>query len=227
MLGAALLIAAATVPLGAAAASAHDQLVGANPQPGQTLDEAPTGVDLEFSDLVQDIGGAVSVIDRQGREMTTGQLEFDRTRVHKSLRGDLPRGAYLVRWRIVSGDGHPVSGTIAFAVGQGEKPADESAFRTSEAPRATASAAPKPADEGMPDALRIPLIALGGAAVALALWWALARITRSRRAKSRSAERDDPVSRAVGKSPVEDPHGAGPTSPSGKPVDPDSDIEEL
>ena len=35
----------------------------------------------------------------------------------------LPRGAYSVRWRVVSNDGHLVSGVLAFAVGAGLGPA--------------------------------------------------------------------------------------------------------
>jgi hypothetical protein len=30
----------------------------------------------------------------------------------------MPEGSYQVRWRVVSSDGHPISGSFEFAVGQ-------------------------------------------------------------------------------------------------------------
>jgi len=78
-----------------------------------------------------------------------------------------------VRWRVVSVDGHPISGVIPFTVGDAAPLA-----------RAAASAAPSPAaataptgDAGVP---RIVVIAAIGAGLALAVFLAVTLLLRRR-----------------------------------------------
>jgi methionine-rich copper-binding protein CopC len=116
---AALLGAAALALAGAAApASAHDELLGASPEPGQVLETAPEAVELTFSNDVIEVGTVIEVVDHHGEQVDVGATEVLGPDVSATLPSDLS-GEYQVRWRVVSSDGHPIEGTIDFGVGAG------------------------------------------------------------------------------------------------------------
>ena len=52
--------------------------------------------------------------------MDTGTAAVDGNLVTIPLRGDLPDDGYLVTYRVVSADSHPISGAFSFVVGDGE-----------------------------------------------------------------------------------------------------------
>ena len=104
-----------------AAASAHARLVGSKPADGAVLATSPGDVKLLFDDEIRPAGGDL-VIDSRGRSVLAGPAHRlagnDRVLV-LPLRPALARGAYTARWRVVSNDGHLVTGVLAFAVGTG------------------------------------------------------------------------------------------------------------
>jgi hypothetical protein len=103
--------------LGSPAAQAHDQLISSSPQDGEHLASAPTAVRLEFAAEVLTIGAAVVVVDEDGQAWAAGEPTVDGPVVSVPLEPDMPDGAYQIRWRVVSSDGHPISGVVAFTVG--------------------------------------------------------------------------------------------------------------
>ena len=170
------------VAVGATPAAAHDQLLDSSPSEGEHLDTAPTEVALRFSDEILTIGPAVLVVDADGTSWTDGDPELDGPDVVTPLADDLPDGAYEVRWRVVSSDGHPISGVVPFTVGD----ADAAPVAGSPAPAgdptsaATAdAAAPLPSDAS-PTWVRPVLVGAGGAVVASVLFWVVTRATRRR-----------------------------------------------
>lgn len=85
------------------------------------LATAPGDVKLLFDDEIRPAGGDL-VIDSQGRSVLGGpahRLAGNDRALVLPLRAGLPKGAYTVRWRVVSNDGHLVTGVLAFAVGTG------------------------------------------------------------------------------------------------------------
>jgi copper transport protein len=114
---AALLLALA-FPAGAAA---HARLVGSKPADGAVLATPPADVRLLFDDEVRPAGGDLAV-DAAGRSVLAGhahRLAGNNRALVIPLRPGLPRGAYTVRWRVISDDGHLITGVLAFAVGAG------------------------------------------------------------------------------------------------------------
>jgi copper transport protein len=114
----AALLLALTLPAGAAA---HARLVGSKPADGAVLATAPRDVKLLFDDQIRPAGGD-RVVDARGRSVLAGpahRLQGNDRALVLPLRADLPRGAYTARWRIVSDDGHLITGVLAFAVGTG------------------------------------------------------------------------------------------------------------
>ncbi len=115
LLGAALVLATLTL-WPASPAGAHAELVGTTPGDGARLTEAPTEVTLTFNEGVSAALGAVRVLDREGRRVDTGDVEARGPVVSVGLE-DLDDGAYVVAWRAVSADSHPIHGSTTFVVG--------------------------------------------------------------------------------------------------------------
>jgi copper transport protein len=106
-------------------ASAHAELVSTTPGDGAQLDQAPGKVTLQFSEAVSLGAGYVRVLDGAGDRVDTGDATVLDDTVTLPLRGDLTDDGYLVTYRVISADSHPVSGAFGFVVGQG-RPVDAS-----------------------------------------------------------------------------------------------------
>lgn len=109
--------------LGAApAAFAHASLLTATPGDGAVLDEPPTEVSLTFTEAVTLGAGYLRVVDGDGDRVDTGNVTVDGAQAGVALQGSLPDGGYVISYRLISADSHPVSGGIAFAVGDAAVP---------------------------------------------------------------------------------------------------------
>lgn len=103
----------------ASPAAAHDELVGSTPGSGQKLDAAPTEVVLTYSAAIETQGAIVAVLDADGRDWTAGEHVIDTNTLTVLLAEGLPDAGYVVEWRVVSSDGHPISGSVPFTIGDG------------------------------------------------------------------------------------------------------------
>ncbi|BBH69286.1 hypothetical protein ACTI_59710 [Actinoplanes sp. OR16] len=104
--------------LPAAPASAHAVLSQASPQQGAVLREAPATITLVFSERVQVIPGRTQVFGPDGKRINDGDAVQAERGLSIAIRTpDRPLGTYLVSYRIVSADSHPVSGAYTFSVG--------------------------------------------------------------------------------------------------------------
>ncbi len=116
----ATVLTAAVVVLGAApAAQAHDELLDSTPASGERLSTAPASVSLTFSADVLTLGAVIIVVDADERDWVTGEIAVQGGVVSAQVAEGMPAEGYEVRWRVVSGDGHPISGVIPFTVGDG------------------------------------------------------------------------------------------------------------
>ncbi len=97
---------------GPAALPLHARLVSTTPADGSTVATA-TEVVLTFSETVNETFVEVRV-DGPGGDETDGEPTVDGTAVTQALAAGLPAGEHTVTYRIVSVDGHPVSGTVSF-----------------------------------------------------------------------------------------------------------------
>jgi copper resistance protein C len=134
------LLAAAAILLGCLAgplalpARAHNSLVETSPADGATVDEAPEKVTLTFDQPVGRRFGVVVVTGPGGAAVQQGALQVSgRTATQPLARLERP-GKYQVAWRVVSADGHPITGKLAFQV------------RTVESPGSPSPSATRPAD---------------------------------------------------------------------------------
>lgn len=108
--------------VGATSASAHDELVSSTPGTNERFTAAPSSVALRFSAPLLKIGHEMRVIDAASKNWVQGESVLARETLTQPLVGDLPPGAYQVRWRVVSSDGHPINGSYSFLVGADAQP---------------------------------------------------------------------------------------------------------
>ena len=100
----------------ASPAAAHAELVGTTPAEGERLEHAPQQVTLEFTEQVTLIVGGIELLDERGELVRTTDPHVKGRQVVLPLPDDLPRGGYVVSWRVVSADTHPVAGAFTFGV---------------------------------------------------------------------------------------------------------------
>lgn len=102
--------------LAAAPASAHASLVSTDPTEGQVLAAAPDEATFTFDEPVRLQSGGVRVFDATGRELDSDARSVD-TRLVVDLPDGMDEGTFVVAWRVVSNDGHPIGGALTFSVG--------------------------------------------------------------------------------------------------------------
>jgi copper transport protein len=111
------LAAALAVVLPAAPASAHASLIDTDPVDGAVLPQAPDQVVLTFNETVRLTSQEITVYDADGNRVdsTTTASGPEVTVVPGE---EITDGTYIVGWFVLSADGHPVSGSLTFSVGQ-------------------------------------------------------------------------------------------------------------
>ena len=112
---------AALALLAPAQALAHATLESTSPQRGAVLRAAPRAVVLRFDEAVEGNFGAVRVFDGSGARVDAGDAyhpdgKGQQLAVH--LRDGVGDGTYTATYRVVSADGHVVSGGLVFSIGR-------------------------------------------------------------------------------------------------------------
>ncbi|WP_183101515.1 copper resistance CopC/CopD family protein, partial [Nocardioides pelophilus] len=95
---------------------AHASLVSSDPAEGAVVDAAPETVTLTFDEPVSVVGDGIQAYDASGDPLETDAGARDEV-VTVDLPGGLDDGTYVVAWRVVSSDGHPIAGSLTFHVG--------------------------------------------------------------------------------------------------------------
>jgi methionine-rich copper-binding protein CopC len=100
-----------TAPVGAA----HAQLESSNPADGARLTSRPKRVTLEFGEAVDAGFATVSVLGPGGKtHWEAGKAQANGPKVDVPVRPLGPAGQYVIKYRVLSADGHPVSGKVSF-----------------------------------------------------------------------------------------------------------------
>ncbi|MFF5263593.1 copper resistance protein CopC [Actinomadura viridis] len=134
-------LAAATLTLGAVPASAHTALKSSDPKDGAEI-ASPREIVLTFNENIR--VPRVALTGPDGNRHEAGAAEAVGTKALQAVNGTLPNGTYTVGWRVVSVDGHPVSGKFKFTVKGSDPAPSSSAERTAPVGDAAASPAASP-----------------------------------------------------------------------------------
>jgi len=106
----------AIIGLSAAPASAHSKVVSTSPADGSVLDAPPAQVSFTFDEALLPGTDTISINDEQGNVIASGAATVDGDTISMAWPADATAGVFQVAYRVVSGDGHPVSGAIAVTV---------------------------------------------------------------------------------------------------------------
>ncbi|WP_407836240.1 copper resistance CopC/CopD family protein [Streptomyces sp. DSM 116496] len=136
-----LALVAATFALllnGAGSASAHASLSSSDPGDGTVLRTDPKHVTLTFTESVSFVEDSLRVLSPENERVNPRpalHVDGKESTARVELSGRLPRGTYTVAWRVVSADGHPISGAFVFSIG---KPSETAAVVAAGSPDDTA-----------------------------------------------------------------------------------------
>ncbi|GGM10438.1 copper resistance CopC family protein [Nakamurella endophytica] len=108
----------ATTVVAAGPASAHDVLISSSPAANSTLATPPSTVTFTFDQPVQNFEPVVSLIGPDGQQHRSGPVQVDGNVVSSAVSGG-PAGQWVAAYRVVSADGHPVTGEVRFTVTTG------------------------------------------------------------------------------------------------------------
>ena len=114
---------ALTIPLAHVSTSpalAHTSLELSTPSNNQSIEFMPTELSATFDeDLIEIEGEVVNTLELQSSDGTNYLLSASTIAgpvvSAKVEDGEYPAGSYLLKYRVVSADGHPVTGEISFS----------------------------------------------------------------------------------------------------------------
>jgi len=106
---------------GSGGALAHAALVESHPVDGATIEGAPPTVRLRFNEPVSPL--VLSLTDAAGRTHRDLSVAARNEVLEIAMPPGLARGSHVLSYRVTSGDGHPIGGSIVFSVGAPTRPA--------------------------------------------------------------------------------------------------------
>ena len=121
------------------AATAHSNWVETDPEEGTSLTKLPAEATVTVSEEPQK---ADAVLARPDGKVDNLKAQIVGSTIKVKLPATGPRGAYTLSYRVVSADGHPVSGSTTFTVTTGPAPSAEAPATPT--PHAAAEAARGP-----------------------------------------------------------------------------------
>jgi copper transport protein len=105
---------------------AHAVLLDSSPKPGEMLMQSPSEVVANFNEGVGPI--FFKVLDVKGQPVgDPGEIRLDGTKMILPLRATIPNGTYVLTYRVISADTHPVGATFGFSIGEPMKTVDATA----------------------------------------------------------------------------------------------------
>lgn len=97
-------------------AHAHALLLGSNPRNGEVLKDPVEAVVLNFNETIVPVD--VRVLDAAGSAIAgMRDVRVRDSELRIILPAEVPKGTYLVTYRVRSGDSHPVAGSLYFSLG--------------------------------------------------------------------------------------------------------------
>jgi copper transport protein len=124
--GPALVLTALAMLLAPSAVLAHATLEDSSPAGGATAKRQPDAVVFSFNEPVEANFGALRVYGAEGARVEEGDAFHpggEGSKLGVGLKPGLPGGSYTATYRVVSADGHIVSGGFVFSIGkQGRAP---------------------------------------------------------------------------------------------------------
>lgn len=110
-------------------AAAHAELERTMPEPNAKYQQSPNTVELSFNESIEPEVGAIKVLDSKSRPVTDKSPTVSKD--GQTLTLPLPKlteGVYTVSYAVISEDGHPISGSYVFVIGNVAEGVDAATF---------------------------------------------------------------------------------------------------
>ncbi|MFH5228174.1 copper resistance CopC family protein [Antrihabitans spumae] len=98
----------------AGVAGAHSELESSDPAAGGEFEAPLTAVTLVFNQQIEPSFAALTVTGIDGIQWAAEGPVVEQARVRAEVGDGIPPGRYTVAYRVVSEDGHPISGSYEF-----------------------------------------------------------------------------------------------------------------
>ncbi|MEV4751289.1 copper resistance CopC family protein [Streptosporangium sp. NPDC049248] len=167
-----LLLACVALLCAVTPAQAHNVLIDSDPKDGAELATGPETITLTFDQPVRQGFAQISVTGPDGTRWEDGKTAVNRAKASVRVKALGPAGEYVVGYRILSADGHPVSSKITFTL-TAPGPASSAQATEQATEQATAEpvpAGPAPADQGPDLGAQAAEAAQNGGAGMAVLW---------------------------------------------------------
>ncbi len=110
-----VVVAAGVLLLGLApAAQAHSVLLATTPAASGQVATSPADIVLTFNEMPRQRYSTVIVTGPDGARRDSGTVRVVDDNLSQALGGTRPAGTYTVDWRVISSDGHPISGRFTY-----------------------------------------------------------------------------------------------------------------
>lgn len=155
--------------MSATAASAHTSVVTTTPLYKSTLTSMPLQISIEFTDELMTIGdekvNTISITAPDKGEVSLTSITLDKNLITANLQDvDFQDGTYLVSYRVVSADGHPVSGSYPLYLNAPSAPESQPVAQEDE--------------HGFFHIHQTHIIQAGVVLILIILWWGYRRFNR-------------------------------------------------
>ncbi|PST22718.1 copper resistance protein CopC [Mesorhizobium plurifarium] len=94
---------------------AHASLNASEPGDGAVIDTAPSTYQLTFSEPVSPL--SLRLVGPDGSSVPLERFEITDRTVEIVAPANIGRGTHVLSWRVISADGHAVSGSLVFSIG--------------------------------------------------------------------------------------------------------------
>lgn len=99
-------------------ASAHAYIVNSSPSENESLDDSPTKATIEYNEKIQSGFAVLNVTNSAGKKVDGGNVTVEDKTISVDLKANLKNDVYTMEWRVVSADGHSITGLVPFSIGE-------------------------------------------------------------------------------------------------------------
>lgn len=126
-------------------AHAHTALTSSNPAEGERLAETPKELELVFGTIIEE--GSTMTLKGPETDVALDNISISENVMKALINEELVNGQYIISWKIIGEDGHPIEGEILFSLEA--SPAEETASEES-AEESTGGAVQQEASQAEP-----------------------------------------------------------------------------
>lgn len=94
--------------------NAHTALTASNPTEGEVLVEFPKELELKFGTVIEE--GSSMTLNGPEMEVALSDVTVTENVMKGIVAEELKNGQYIISWKIIGGDGHPIEGEILFSL---------------------------------------------------------------------------------------------------------------